>query len=412
MKRRVVIVGGGVAGAAAASELRERGFDGELVLVTDDAEPPYERPPLSKEYLLDAAAEHPAVNPEDFYEREAIELLPSTTVTALDLHGTEAVLDDGRRLGYNALVLATGVRPRPLPGILGERVHYLRTAEDARALRAALAGAGRVAIVGGGLLGCEIAAVAAQLGREVSLISAAPRPLLRCVGSTVAAAVSAIHRDNGVEIRGGEQPLRTVQHGERIELTTTAGVTEFDLVVVACGSLPNVGLAKAAGLALDDGVLVDERCRTTAPNVYAAGDVARRQHPRYARTVRVEHHDTAIRLGQAAARDILGSGEPFAEPHWFWSDQYDHSLQAVGEIDDPDEAIVRGSVADGTFSMVGLRDGRLRFVIALDRPRDVMDARRIMSTEHQLTPEQVADASVPLKRMVLPDRRAAATQRP
>ena len=285
---------------------------------------------------------------------------------------------------------------------------YLRTASDARLLRTALAEIEHVVVVGGGWLGCEVAAAARMLRRRATLITDAGIPLQHTVGSVIARAMAEIHHHRGLELRIGEQLMGAVQRGDQVEVTTSREVLEGDLVVIACGSTPNTELAEAAGLAVDNGILVDEFCRTAAAGVYAVGDVARQRHPRYPEPLRVEHHDNVHRQARCAVRDMLGIGEPFDDAHWFWSDQYDHSLQAVGHIDDPEDVIVRGSIEEKTFSVVGLRDGRLRFVVALDRPRDVIEARRILFTEHQLTPEQIADASVPFKRMVRPERRRVA----
>lgn len=407
--RRVIIVGGGVGGASAAAELREAGFDGEVVLITDEDELPYERPPLSKEFLLEhGTPEHPAVKPEEWYAQEAVELMRGTTVTRIDIPPRRVVVGEGVRLGYDALILATGVRARRLPIASGDRIVYVRTVEDARRLRAALAEIEHVVVVGGGWLGCEVASAARVLRRRATLITAAGLPLQHAVGSVIAEAMAKIHHHKGVELRPNEELKDAVQRGDKVEVATSREVLEADLVVLACGSTPNSELAEAAGLAVDDGIMVDEVCRTAADGVYAVGDVARQRHPRYPQPLRVEHHDNAHRQARCAVRDILGIGEPFDDAHWFWSDQHDHSLQAVGQIDDAEDAVVRGSVEDKAFSVVGLRDGRLRFVISLDRPRDVLDARRRLFTEHQLTAEQVADASVPLKRMLTPDRRRVA----
>jgi 3-phenylpropionate/trans-cinnamate dioxygenase ferredoxin reductase component len=195
------------------------------------------------------------------------------------------------------------------------------------------------------------------------------------------------------------------QAPDDVLLTTTKGTLACDLVVVACGSIPNLELAHSAGLAASGGVPVDERCRTSAPDVYAVGDIALQQHPRYGRALRVEHHDTAMRQGQCAARNILGEVAPFDEPHWFWSDQYDHRLQAVGVIADSGDVVIRGSVPDRCFAAITLRDGRIRSVIALNRPGDVLAARRLLHTEHHATVEQLRDLSLPLKRLGKSDRR-------
>jgi 3-phenylpropionate/trans-cinnamate dioxygenase ferredoxin reductase subunit len=404
--RRIVIVGSGVAGTSAAAQLRSSGFDGEVVLIGAEPELPYERPPLSKQFMLTGdTAEHPELHPAEFYERESIELMLGIPATELDLATRRVTLAGGRELRYDGLVLATGVRSRRLDGLAGERVHYLRNVSDALALRAALAGAERVAVVGGGLLGAELAAAATRLGKQVTLLCDAPRPLQQILGATVAEAMTDIHRAEGVEVRAMESVRSVAEAPEEVRLTTTGGTLACDLVVVACGSIPNLELAHTAGLAASGGVPVDERCRTPAPGVYAVGDIALQQHPRYGRALRVEHHDTAMRQGQYAARNLLGESAPFDEPHWFWSDQYDHSLQAVGVIADPGDVVIRGSAPDRCFAAITLRDGRIRSVIALNRPGDVLAARRLLHAEHYATEAQLRDLSLPLKRLAKSERR-------
>jgi 3-phenylpropionate/trans-cinnamate dioxygenase ferredoxin reductase subunit len=399
--RRFVVVGGGVGGAAAVAELRSSGFDGQVVLIADEAVVPYVRPPLSKEMLLDAdEADHPAFHPAGWYESQSVELLLSTRASELDLAARTLTLAGGRRLSYDGLILATGVRARRLPGIDGENVCYLRTVADAHALRARLVYAERVAVIGGGLLGCEVAAAAAVLGKEVTLLTAAPLPLERVLGSTIASVMAGVHRAEGVDVRGGQVVTEAVEQGGRVSVSTDQGVVECDLLVVAVGSVPNVELAQRAGLDVMDGVVVDEYCRTAAPNVYAVGDVASQLHPHYGRHLRVEHHDNAIRQGSCAARNLLGADDPFADAHWFWSDQYEHSLQSAGICEDREDLVIRGSIEELAFSAFSLKDGRVRSVIALNRPRDVLETRRLLFAAHDATAEQLRDESVPLRRLV------------
>jgi 3-phenylpropionate/trans-cinnamate dioxygenase ferredoxin reductase subunit len=407
--RRVVVIGGGAAGAAAVGELRRAGFDGELVLVGDEDRPPYERPPLSKEFLLAAGpAEHVDLLPPNWYAQECVELVLSNPATEVRLAERRVVLADGRRLSYDALVLATGVRARRLAGIEGERVHYLRSASDALALRSALSGVQHVAVLGGGPLGCEIAAAAAQRGRQVTMLTVEDVPMQRSVGTVVGSKLAAIHRDKGVDVRAAEEVTGVTERGGRVHVATGRGTVECDLLVVCGGSVPNTDLAVAAGLDVANGIVVDARMRTAAPGVYAAGDVAAHCHPHYRHPLRIEHHDTAQRHGSFVARDLLGADVPFHEPHWFWSDQYDHTLQAVGAVEPPsDDIVIRGSLEERSFSAITLRDGRIRSVVALNRPRDVLEARRLLFTDHSATAAQLRDESLPLKRLAAsPDRRA------
>jgi 3-phenylpropionate/trans-cinnamate dioxygenase ferredoxin reductase subunit len=408
--RRIIVVGGGAAGAAAAGELRRAGFDGELVVVGDEGRLPYERPPLSKEFLLTGGpAEHVDLLPADWYGDASVDLVLSNPATELHLAERRVVLADGRRLPYDALVLAMGVRARRLPGVEGERVHHLRSAADAEALRSALAEVEHVAVLGGGPLGCEIAAAAAQRGRQVTMLTVEDVPMERSVGTVIGSALAAIHRDEGVQLRAAEEVSGVTERSGRVHVRTARGTVECDLLVVCCGSVPNAELARAAGLEVGNGILVDARLRTAAPGVYAAGDVASHRHPRYGDALRIEHHDTAQRHGSFVARDLLGADEPFDEPHWFWSDQYEHSLQAVGAVEQPpDDVVIRGSLEDRRFSVITIRDGRIRSVIALNRPRDVLDARRLLFADHEATVEQVRDEALPLKRLGKPGRRAVA----
>jgi 3-phenylpropionate/trans-cinnamate dioxygenase ferredoxin reductase subunit len=210
-------------------------------------------------------------------------------------------------------------------------------------------------------------------------------------------------------VRAAEEVTGVTERGGRVHVATGRGTVERDLLVVCGGSVPNTDLAVAAGLDVANGIVVDARMRTAAPGVYAAGDVAAHCHPHYRHPLRIEHHDTAQRHGSFVARDLLGADVPFHEPHWFWSDQYDHTLQAVGAVEPPsDDIVIRGSLEERSFSAITLRDGRIRSVVALNRPRDVLEARRLLFTDHSATAAQLRDESLPLKRLAAsPDRRAA-----
>ncbi|WP_431908444.1 NAD(P)/FAD-dependent oxidoreductase [Amycolatopsis thermoflava] len=400
--RRHVLVGGGVAAAATATHLRKHGFDGEIVLVGDEPQPPYERPPLSKDFLLGTTEfEEFQVRPPAWYDEQSVDLRVGIRVTAIDVPGRSVTLSTGERLGYDGLVLATGVRPRRLPGFDGDRVHYLRTAADSQRLRAQLAESERVVVIGAGFIGCEVAAAAVGLGKQVTIFDPAPTPLARVLGATIGSVMTGIHRSRGVQIRAGEYISELRHTGDGMLLTSNLGHrVECDLVVVGIGCEPNVELAAEAGLATDGGIVVDEYGRTSAPDIYAAGDVAAQYHPVYGRTIRVEHHDNALRQGANVALNLTGSAEPFAEAHWFWSDQYEHSLQSVGRPADLEDLVIRGSLEDHDFSAFSLVDGRIQAVISLNRPRDVLEVRRMLFAPHEVTAEQLRDESVPLKRLI------------
>lgn len=399
MKRRCVLVGGGVAAAATAAHLRENGYDGEVVLVAAEDVLPYERPPLSKDFLT-GACEFPGLYGADWYRDKEIELMLGVSVDELDVTGQAVGLSTGERLAYTEVVLATGVRPRKLPGFDGEGVHYLRTAADATGLRAEMSEVDRVTVLGAGFVGCEVAASAIGLGKQVTVFEPEPVPLRRVLGETIGKIMTDIHRERGVVVRAGEYVTELTRTRTGLVLTTNLGDrVETDLVVVGVGSAPNSELAEAAGLAVDNGILVDEYGRTSVSTVYAAGDVARQHHPRYGTSIRVEHHDTATRQGMNLALNICGTDTPFAESHWFWSDQYDHSVQSAGRIGDPADLVVRGDLAARNFSAFSLAGNRIQGVLALNRPRDVFDTRKLLFQPHEVTPEQLADESVPLKRL-------------
>ncbi|HEY3685943.1 MAG TPA: FAD-dependent oxidoreductase [Streptosporangiaceae bacterium] len=399
---RYVLVGGGVAAASAAAELRDRAFDGEILLVTDEPRPPYERPPLSKGYLAGAA--EPGgfdAQPPGWYAEHDVDLRTATRVTEIDVAARTVALSTGERHGYDALVLATGARPRRLPGLPeGERVHYLRTLADAERLRPRLARAEHVVVAGAGFIGCEVAAAAVGLGAQVTIFDPEPVPLRQALGPRIGAVITEIHRAHGVDVRTGDH-LTDVRHTrEGLAVTSVLGHRiECDLIVVGVGCEPNVELAADAGLPTGNGILVDAYAATAAPDVYAIGDAAGLHHPRYGRHVRVEHHDTAQRQGRRLAANLTGQPEPFTEVPWFWSDQYDHTLQMLGRPRDLGDLVFRGSPEDADFSAFSLADGRIEAVITLNRPRDVIDARRLIAGPHHVTPEQLKDESIRLKRL-------------
>lgn len=330
----VVIVGGGLAGAKAAEALRREGFDGRVVLVGEEDERPYDRPPLSKGFLrgeddIDKVYLHHA----GFYDGHAIELRTESPVTAIDPSAGAVVLGTGERLSYDRLLLATGARPRRLrvPGADLDGIFYLRGLDDARRLRGALVQASRLAVVGGGWIGAEVAACARQLGRQVTLIHPRPAPLQAVLGPEVANVYGALHADHGVELHMGKRVAGFGGTGSVEEVLTADGDgIAADVVVVGVGVVPRTELAQAAGLTVDDGIVVDEHLRTSDPRIFAAGDVASAWHPFYARRVRVEHWANALNQGPAAARNMLERGEPYRRLPYFYSDQYELGMEYLG----------------------------------------------------------------------------------
>jgi 3-phenylpropionate/trans-cinnamate dioxygenase ferredoxin reductase subunit len=404
MARRFVIVGGSLAGATAALTLRDEGFDGAVVVVGDEPEPPYERPPLSKKYLSgEQEFEKALVRPADLYEEREIEILSGMAAVRIDPRDLTVELADGRLLAADRVLLATGGRNRrpPIPGLGLDGVHDLRTRADADRIRAECRPGRRAAVVGMGFIGCEVAATLRSSGLEVVALEALAAPLANVLGEEVGLAIAALHAEHGVETVLRD-PVSEVQGDGRVARLTTAGgrVIECDFVVVGLGIRPNVELAESAGLAVGDGILVDELCRTSAEGIYAAGDVAAHLHPVFGRRVRVEHWLNAIEQGAAAARSMLGRGKPYTEVHWFWSDQYDANLQYAGHHETWDELVVRGSIEEQRFVGFYLESGRVRAAVALNRGRDLRRAVGIVRAQAAVDPALLRDEDTDLRTLV------------
>ncbi len=343
----IVIVGAGLAGATAATELREQGHEGPVVLIGSEDHPPYERPPLSKSYLLgDDPFEKALVHPLEWYAEHDVDLRTGVTATALDTDGHTLSTSSGDVV-YERLLLATGAAPKVLR--VGEEsgvpVAYLRTKEDSDRLREAFGEGKRVVVVGGGWIGLEAAAAARSAGSDVVLYERDDLPLRRVLGPTVARAFADLHREHGVDLRLGAE-------------VTAADLEGADLVIAGIGVTPRVELAEAAGLAVGDGVLVDSRLRTSVPSVYAVGDIANHAHPRLGR-LRVEHWDTAIKQAKVAAHNLAGGDEEYTESPYFYTDQYDLGMEYVGLASADDEVVVHGSLEDRDFRAYWVRDGRV-----------------------------------------------------
>ncbi len=359
-----VIVGAGLAGAKAAETLREEGFDGRVVLLGSEAERPYERPPLSKGYLLGKDEKSSAyVHDEGWYGEHAVDARFGVTATGLDPASRRLSLADGGSLGYDRLLLTTGASARrlPVPGADLDGVLYLRTMEDCERLREALRRQGRVAIAGAGWIGLEVAAAAREFGCEVTVIEPESVALSRSIGPELGAMFTELHTEHGVSFRFGEGVSELRGEGGRVRgVVTSAGVTvEADIVVVGIGVTPNTALAEAAGLAVSNGILVDAGLATSAPGVYAAGDVANVDHPLLGRRVRVEHWANALSGGPAAARAMLGQRVSYDWVPYFFSDQYDLGMEAAG-LPEPgtyDRVVSRGDRAGREFIAFWLAGG-------------------------------------------------------
>jgi 3-phenylpropionate/trans-cinnamate dioxygenase ferredoxin reductase subunit len=408
MTQTFVIVGASLAGAKAAETLREEGFDGRVVLIGSETQRPYERPPLSKDYLRGEAEAKPYVHNEPFYAEHDIELRTSTTVERIDPTSSEVSLAGGETLGFDRLLLATGARPRriSLPGADLDGVLTLRTIEDSEAIRARVDAGGRLVTIGAGWIGAEVAASARQRGCDVTIIEMAQLPLERALGPELGAVYRDIHGDHGVKFIGGAA-IAAIE-GDRsvtsVRLSDGRRV-EADFVVVGVGVEPRTELARAAGLETDNGIVVDEHLQTSAPGIFAAGDVANAQHPFYGTRIRVEHWANALSQGPAAARNMLGRAEHYDRIPYFFSDQYDVGMEYAGYATTWDEVVFRGDPTSREFIAFWLRDGGViagmnvnvwdvnEHLQALIRARRPIDRRRLV------------DPDVPLEDLVAPSGR-------
>jgi 3-phenylpropionate/trans-cinnamate dioxygenase ferredoxin reductase component len=390
-----VIVGAGLAGAKAAETLRTEGFEGPVVLLSDEDEAPYERPPLSKGYLLGKdARDSAAVHPLAWYDEHGIDLRLHCPVTALDPAGHEVELAGGERLRYAKLLLTTGsvVRPLDVPG--GDRVRTLRKLPDADDLKQALAGGGRVVVVGAGWIGLEVTAAAREYGADVTLIEAAPQPLSRVLGDELGAVFADLHRAHGVDVRLNSGVREIGADGVTLPDGT---VLPADLVVVGVGIRPDTRLAAEAGLAVDDGILVDQALRTSDPDIYAAGDVANVQTPQFGR-VRVEHWANALNGGPAAAKSMLGQDVVYDRVPYFFSDQYDLGMEYSGwaPAGTYDQVVIRGDKAKREFVAFWLSGGAVRAGMNVN-VWDVTDPiQALVRSGRTVDPARLADPAVPL----------------
>jgi NADPH-dependent 2,4-dienoyl-CoA reductase/sulfur reductase-like enzyme len=401
-----VIVGAGLAGAKAAETLRDEGFDGRLVLVGEEPERPYERPPLSKAYLTGAADRESAdVHPAGWYGERGVELLTGARASGLDPAGHRVELDTGERLGYSKLLLATGSSARRLgvPGADLAGIHYLRTAADADRLRTALSsGQHRVVIVGGGWIGLEVAAAARHHGNEVAVVEPQPTPLHQVLGAELGEVFARLHRAHGVNVRVRTTVDELCGDGGRVTSVLVDGDTELpaDLVVIGVGAAPNTGLAEAAGLDVANGVVTDAALRTSAPDVYAAGDVASSFHPRYHRHIRVEHWANALHGGPAAARSMLGSKVSYDRVPYFFTDQYELGMEYSGLAGPGADVVHRGDPGNGAFVTFWLRDGRVEAGMNVNVWDVAEPIQALIRSGRQVDTGRLTDPGVPIEALL------------
>ena len=397
-----VVVGAGLAGTTAVATLREEGFDGRVVLVGGEPELPYERPPLSKQYLLGAADRDSArLHPADWYAQHDVDLRTGVRAVRLDPGAHRVELDSGERLGYRKLLLATGATARrlPVPGADLAGVAHLRTLADADRLRAELSGGGRrVVVVGGGWIGLEVTAAARHHGNAVTVVEPRPTPLHGVLGDQLGGVFARLHRDHGVDLRTGTTVTGIRGSAGRADSVVLAGggVLPADLVVVGVGAVPDTGLATAAGLPVDGGVVVDEALRSPVPDVHAAGDVAAAFHPRHGRHLRVEHWANALHQGPAAARSMLGQDVRYDRVPYFFTDQYELGMEFSGLPGPGATVVCRGTPGEGGFIAFWVADGRVEAGMNVDVWDVAEPIQALIRSARPVPVERLTDPDVPL----------------
>lgn len=397
---RVVIVGGGLAAATTAGTLRDDGFDGPITLIGAESIPPYERPPLSKEYLARHEDEPHWIRPSGWYEENAIDARFGVRAERLLAAERVVELEGGEPVPFDHAVIATGVRNRRLtiPGADLPGVFDLRSLPDAEALRGAASGASKAVIVGMGFIGAEVASSLRTLGLDVTVVEFFATPMERVLGPELGKAIEALHRDHGVEMVFRDGAERFEGDGRFEALITKEGRRiEGDLAVIGVGVEPMTEVA-GVDLAVDNGIPVDATLRTAVGGVWAIGDVARHDHPVFG-PIRVEHFDNAIRMGETVARNIQGAGEIHDDPHWFWSDQYDDQIQMSGFAVTWDRTVIRGSVEERSFAAFLLREGQLLSAFSMNHKFDVRRSMPLIASRAHPDPAVLSDPDFDLREL-------------
>jgi 3-phenylpropionate/trans-cinnamate dioxygenase ferredoxin reductase component len=403
MNSKVVIVGAGHAAGQVVVSLRQKKYDGKIVLIGDEEHYPYQRPPLSKKFLAGKIpAERLYVKPPAFYDGPDIDVRLNTRVTNIDPSGKIVTDSNGQSYGYDDLVIATGARVRKLnlPGSGLAGIHYLRNIQDVTALQRDMQSGARLVVVGAGYIGLEVAAVAASNGLQVTVVEMEARVMSRVVSEQVSSFYQSEHRKHGVDLRLSTGLRGFSGHDAVAEVTLSgdAAITA-DLVLIGVGVVPNVELAEDAGLHVDNGIRVDEHCRTSAENIYAVGDCTNHPNSLLRRQLRLESVHNALEQAKTAASNICGDERQYAQVPWFWSDQYDLKLQIAGISEGYDRTVMRGDPANRAFSCLYLREGQLIAIDSINAPRDFMQSKVLIGNRAVIGPAMLANTDIALKDM-------------
>jgi len=404
MPETFVVVGASLTGGGAAATLRQEGFEGRVILIGAEPQPPYERPPLSKDYLRgESSFEQALVQPPGFYGENGIETRFGVRATRVDAAEKVVELGDGEGVAYDKLLIATGGRNRrfPIPGLDLEGVHDLRTVADCERIRTQIAPGRKAVVVGMGFIGSEVAASLRQSGVDVVVVERNKVPLRRVLGEEVGRVIEGVHRDHGTTLIF-DDTVAAFEGAGRVERVTTQGGhrIECDFVVVGLGVEPVTELLASTGAEIDNGIVVDEFCRTGVEGIYAAGDVANHYHPVFERRIRVEHWQNALNQGPAAARNMLGKDEPYDDIPWFWSDQYDFNLQYTGFHTEWDELVVRGNMEERSFVAFYRKDERVVAAVAVNRGKDLRRSMRLIKAQRPVDATKLQDPDVDLRALV------------
>jgi len=399
-----IIVGAGHGAGQAVSSLRSGGFDGRLIVIGDEPYIPYQRPPLSKKFLAgEMEVERLYFKPEKFYQDRNVELMLNTSVTKINRDAKTITTDKGETIAYDKLLLMTGTRVRKLqvPGADLAGIHYLRSIEDVDHMRDAFQPGAKLVVIGGGYIGMEVAAVAKKLGLEVTVVEALDRIMSRGIGEEVSNFFQDMHREEGVTILTGKG-VEAFDGDTKVShvICADGSKVEADIVVVGIGVLPNQELAQEAGLKCENGIVVDEYCRTDDPNIFAGGDCTFHPNPLLDRMLRLESVHNAVEQGKTAAASMLGQPKAYAQVPWFWSDQYDVKLQIAGMPDGYDNHVVRGDPSTRKFAVFYLKDNRIICVFAISAMAEYMQGRKLIEKAVDVSPDRLADTDINMKEIV------------